>query len=247
MVAQLAVVQAALELLGGDVVPEAEGFEEVLVDDVGPGADDRVDHVVADHVDEHLLQARADQRAGQAEDDAALAGRGACGRRCRRPGPGRGPSRPCDCIDSTSGTTLCCLMSMCSMVWLRSTCLEGFHEVMSESPERLPRAADGVFPETSPQAARILPRWAWGTRGAARLFGASGSSSPCGLPAWSAVCQLAGLAKSTLGHGGACLRRAMFGELTFMQSLDCRTPPPFLRTPRTEISAASHWRTPGCS
>ena len=32
-----------------------------------------VDHPVADHVDENLLQARADQRAGQAEDDAALA------------------------------------------------------------------------------------------------------------------------------------------------------------------------------
>ena len=31
-----------------------------------------VDHAVADQVDEHLLQAGADQRAGQAEDDAAI-------------------------------------------------------------------------------------------------------------------------------------------------------------------------------
>ena len=37
VVAQLAVVQAALELLVGDVVLEAEGFEEVLVDDVRAG------------------------------------------------------------------------------------------------------------------------------------------------------------------------------------------------------------------
>ena len=59
MLAQLAVEQAALELVAGDVVPEAEGLEEVLVDDVGAGGDDRVDHVVADHVDEDLLQARA--------------------------------------------------------------------------------------------------------------------------------------------------------------------------------------------
>ena len=66
VLAQLAVEQAALELVGGDVVPEAEGFEEVLVDDVGAGGDDRVDHVVADHVHEDLLQARADQRPGEA-------------------------------------------------------------------------------------------------------------------------------------------------------------------------------------
>ena len=51
---------------------EAQAFEEILIDDVRPGADDAVDHPVADHVDEHLLQAGADQRAGQAENDAAL-------------------------------------------------------------------------------------------------------------------------------------------------------------------------------
>ena len=70
--AELAVADAALELVAGDVVAEAEGFEEVLVDDVGAGGDDGVHHVVADHVDEDLLQPRGDQRAGQAEDDAAL-------------------------------------------------------------------------------------------------------------------------------------------------------------------------------
>ncbi len=71
-VAQLAVAGAALEIVVGDVVLEAEGFEEILVDDVGAGADDGVDHVVADHVDEDLLQAGADERAGQAKDHAAL-------------------------------------------------------------------------------------------------------------------------------------------------------------------------------
>src|SRR6185437_492036 len=29
------------------------------------------------------------------------------------------------CMASTSGTTLCCLISMCRMVWLRSSCLVG--------------------------------------------------------------------------------------------------------------------------
>ena len=55
-----------------DVVAEAQGLEEVLIDDVGAGADDGVDHVVADQVGEDLLEAGADQRAGQAEDDAAV-------------------------------------------------------------------------------------------------------------------------------------------------------------------------------
>ena len=39
---------------------------------LAPGAHDAIDHAVADHVDENLFQARADQRAGQAQDDAAL-------------------------------------------------------------------------------------------------------------------------------------------------------------------------------
>ena len=77
--------------------------------------------LIADHVDEDLLQAGADQRAGQAQDDAAVACRGASGRRCRPPGPGRGAEYAMYCIASTSGTTLCCLMSMCSMVRLRSS------------------------------------------------------------------------------------------------------------------------------
>jgi hypothetical protein len=62
----------ALEPLVGDVVLEAERLEEILIDDVGPGADDGVDHLVADHVDEHLLEAGADQRAGEADDHAAV-------------------------------------------------------------------------------------------------------------------------------------------------------------------------------
>ncbi len=47
MLAQLVVEQAGFELVASDVVLEAEGFEEVLVDDVRAGADDGVDHVVA--------------------------------------------------------------------------------------------------------------------------------------------------------------------------------------------------------
>ena len=52
---------------------ETQRLEKVLVDDVGAGADDGVDHVVADHVDENLLQPRADERPGEAEDHAAFA------------------------------------------------------------------------------------------------------------------------------------------------------------------------------
>ena len=72
-VAQEVVVEAPLVPVVGHVVAVAQPFEEVLVDDVGPGAVDGVDHVVADQVDEHLLQAGRDQRAGEAEDHAALA------------------------------------------------------------------------------------------------------------------------------------------------------------------------------
>ena len=54
----VAVARAVLVLVAGDVVPEAEGLEEVLVDDVGAGGDDGVHHVVADQVDEDLLAGR---------------------------------------------------------------------------------------------------------------------------------------------------------------------------------------------
>ena len=73
--AELAVVRAVLYCVVGDVVLEAEGFEEILVDDVGAGGDDGIDHVVADHVDEDLLEAGGDERAGEAEDDAAFVSR----------------------------------------------------------------------------------------------------------------------------------------------------------------------------
>ncbi len=63
---------AVFVLVVGDVVLESEGFEEVLVDDVGAGGDDAVDHVVADHVDEDLLEAGGDHGACDAEDDAAF-------------------------------------------------------------------------------------------------------------------------------------------------------------------------------
>ena len=70
--AEFGVACAVLVLVAGDVVVEAEGFEEVLIDDVGAGGDDGVDHVVADEVDEDLLEAGGDEGAGEAEDDAAV-------------------------------------------------------------------------------------------------------------------------------------------------------------------------------
>jgi hypothetical protein len=54
------------------VVPEAEGLEEVLVDDVRPGRDDRVDHVVLDHQRHGVLETGREQAAGQGQDDAAV-------------------------------------------------------------------------------------------------------------------------------------------------------------------------------
>src|SRR5579862_5301420 len=50
----------------------AESFEEVLIDDVGAGRNHGVHHVVANEIDKDLLQTSADERAGEAEDDAAL-------------------------------------------------------------------------------------------------------------------------------------------------------------------------------
>jgi hypothetical protein len=71
--AQLAVEHAALELIVGDPVAKAQGLEKILVDHVGAGGDDRIDHIVAQHVHEDFFQPGADERSGQAEDDAALA------------------------------------------------------------------------------------------------------------------------------------------------------------------------------
>jgi len=66
------VVRPVLELVVGHVVVEAKGFKEVLIDDVGAGGDDSVDHVVAYEVDKNLLKAGGDERSGEAEDDAAV-------------------------------------------------------------------------------------------------------------------------------------------------------------------------------
>ena len=54
------------------VVLVAEGFEEILVDDDGAGGNDRVHHVVLHQVHQHLLQARGNERAGEAHDDGAI-------------------------------------------------------------------------------------------------------------------------------------------------------------------------------
>src|SRR5207248_5266559 len=71
--AQHAVFGAAAETIIRDVVAEAERLKEILINNVGARGDDGVNHVVRDHVDEHLLQASADQRAGERENDAAVA------------------------------------------------------------------------------------------------------------------------------------------------------------------------------
>src|SRR6185437_998095 len=70
--AQLGIARAVLVLVAGDVVAETKRLEEVLVDDVRAGRDDGIDHVVAHEVDDDLLQARRDERAGEAKDDAAV-------------------------------------------------------------------------------------------------------------------------------------------------------------------------------
>ena len=54
------------------VVAEAQGLEEILVDDVGAGGDDGVDHVVLDHQGDGVLQAGGKQGAGQGQDHAAI-------------------------------------------------------------------------------------------------------------------------------------------------------------------------------
>ena len=66
--AQLGVVDELCAL----VVAEAQALEEVLVHHDGAGADDGVHHVVVDQVNDHLLQARADQAAGQAQHHTAV-------------------------------------------------------------------------------------------------------------------------------------------------------------------------------
>ena len=70
--AQIAVAIAVLVLIARDVVAEAQRLKEVLVHDVRAGRDNRVHHVVADHVDKDLLQAGRDQRSGQAQDHPAI-------------------------------------------------------------------------------------------------------------------------------------------------------------------------------
>src|SRR5277367_2803402 len=70
--AEHSVFGALLEEVVGNPMLVAESFEEVLIDDVGAGRDHCVHHDGAYESDENLLQASADQRAGKAEDDAAL-------------------------------------------------------------------------------------------------------------------------------------------------------------------------------
>ena len=71
--AQLVVVESVLEAVLGHPMLEAERLEKILVDDIRAGADDRIDHVIANHVGEDALQSRADKRSRQAQDHAAVA------------------------------------------------------------------------------------------------------------------------------------------------------------------------------
>ncbi len=70
--AELVVVHARLEAFRGGVMLEAESLEKILIDDIRSRADDGVDHSIADHVDEHFFQARANERSGQTENHSAL-------------------------------------------------------------------------------------------------------------------------------------------------------------------------------
>jgi hypothetical protein len=54
-VAQGAVVVAVFEKIRGDIVAEPQALEEILIDDVGPGRNDRVHHVVTHHIGEYFL------------------------------------------------------------------------------------------------------------------------------------------------------------------------------------------------
>ena len=69
---QHAIVHTGLEVFIRDVVAEAETLEEILIDDVGAGGDDRINHPVPHHVGEDFLQPGAVERSGQTENDAAI-------------------------------------------------------------------------------------------------------------------------------------------------------------------------------
>ncbi len=71
--AQLVVVESVLEAILGQVMPIAKRLEKILIDDIGAGADDRIDHVTPNHVGEDPFQSRADKRARETQDHAAVA------------------------------------------------------------------------------------------------------------------------------------------------------------------------------
>src|SRR5204863_7156103 len=53
--AKLAVEHSALELIVCDPMAKAQPLEEILIDHVRAGGNDRIHHVVADHIDKNLL------------------------------------------------------------------------------------------------------------------------------------------------------------------------------------------------
>ena len=71
--AQLVVVESVLEAVLGHPMLETQRFEKILVDDVRASADNRIDHVISNHVGEDAFQSRADKRSRKAQDHAALA------------------------------------------------------------------------------------------------------------------------------------------------------------------------------
>ena len=72
-IAQLVVVESILEAILGHPMLKAERLEKILIDDIGAGAHDRIDHVIANQIGEDALQSRADKRTRQAQDHAAVA------------------------------------------------------------------------------------------------------------------------------------------------------------------------------
>src|SRR6267143_5596550 len=54
------------------VMFEPEGLEKILIDDDGARGNNGIDHIVANEIDDHLFQARGNERPSKAENDGAL-------------------------------------------------------------------------------------------------------------------------------------------------------------------------------
>ena len=66
------VVQTGPKPVFGHVMMEPERLEEILIDDIGAGRYDGIDHVASQKVGEDALEPGADERPGQAKEDRAI-------------------------------------------------------------------------------------------------------------------------------------------------------------------------------